>query len=178
MRSRVKRVMAAAMLMTGGLLVGCDIEGSSSTTDRVDELIQQSQAAEQAEAVAEQAGTSSTSGQTASSEPARSTPTVASAEVSGASAGGFVWKPVSESDGNAVVLLPPAYAGRATSCTIVRGGATVEGGRFVGNTNGNRPTFRFRQPGAGYGTNLSVVARFSDGTSRSWAIPSGGSRVG
>jgi hypothetical protein len=98
--------------------------------------------------------------------------------VSSASLGGFIWKPVSDGDGNLVVLLPAAYIGKVASVDIVKGGKSVERGRYTGNTNPNRPTFRYSQPGAGYGTNLTLVARLRDGTSRSWSIPNGGSRVG
>ncbi|MDZ4197933.1 MAG: hypothetical protein U1E27_01465, partial [Kiritimatiellia bacterium] len=75
------------------------------------------------------------------------------------SGGGFIWKPVSESDGKLVVLLPAGYKGKVNGCWIARGdGSVVENGRFVGDThNGNRPHYRFSKPGAQYGTGIFVV---------------------
>jgi len=70
---------------------------------------------------------------------------------------GFVWKPISEGDGNLVVLLRPSSSGdpiRALS--LVYGGGS-EVGSYVGLTNGGRPTFRFRMPGCGYGTNIVLI---------------------
>ncbi len=90
---------------------------------------------------------------------------------------GFVWKPVSESDGRLVVLLPTSFVGRVGRVSIQRGSETIEIGRFVGNTNGNRPTYRFSMPGAGYGGELTVVANLNGGGRATWQIPSGGRRV-
>ena len=177
MRSIQKHIVAAVMIAGIGLLVGCEIGSSSEVTDQVDQLISQNQAQADAEAAAAaQQPSSSSSGQT-TSRAAPSSSSVSSSSTSSGSSGGFVWKPVSDSNGNLVVLLPSSYAGKVRSCDVVKGGSVVERGNFVGNTNGNRPTFRFGQPGAGYGTNLTVVARMSDGSTRTWSIPNGGQRV-
>ncbi len=58
-------------------------------------------------------------------------------------AGGFVWKPVSDSNGNAVVLFPPGSPS---------GAATFNGetGYYRGLTNGSRPTTYFSKPGNQY----------------------------
>jgi len=181
MLSRTKAILATIMMAGVGLLVGCEIDSSSDVNNQVDELINQNQAEAQAEATAstaQQRSSSPSSGQTASTAVAATSSASGSSSASSGSFGGFVWKPVSESDGNLVVLLPPAYAGKVSACDVVRGGTVVERGRFVGNTNGNRPTYRYRQPGAGYGSNVTVIARLSDGTTRTWSIPSGGARVG
>jgi hypothetical protein len=97
---------------------------------------------------------------------------------SGPSSGGFLWKPVSESNGNLVVLLPSQYRGRVSQTAILGvGGQVIEVGRFAGDThNGNRPHYRFSMPGAGFGNNITVAARFTDGSVRTWRIPRGGSR--
>lgn len=63
--------------------------------------------------------------------------------VTSLSGSGFVWKPVSEGDGNLVVLLP------ATAGDVLVG-VNTERGRYVGRTNGNRPTYRFSRPGGAY----------------------------
>ncbi|RMD87285.1 MAG: hypothetical protein D6808_01745, partial [Candidatus Dadabacteria bacterium] len=69
---------------------------------------------------------------------------------------GAVWKPVSDSDGNLVVL--DAFGTNSSKIQIVnQNGKVLETGRFVGKTNGGRPTFRFSKRGSGYGKNLTVV---------------------
>lgn len=183
MRSSMKAVFAGLLVVGLGLVVGCSIDSSSDVTDQVDDLIEQNQQQAEAAAAAEQSSSSSSSSQPSSSS-SSSTPSASSqsAAVSsssgGGSLGGFVWKPVSEGDGNLVVLLPSAYAGKVAAVDIVKGGSVVERGRFTGNTNGNRPTFRYRLPGAGYGSGLTVVARLTDGSTKTWGIPNGGGRVG
>lgn len=156
-------VLLACMVV----VVGCDLDGSGGTTAEVDAAIERARAEEAAKANSSSSGGSRSS--TASQPSARS---------SGGSSGGFVWKPISESDGRLAVLLPSSFAGRVSGVTIRRGGASLESGRFTGNTNGNRPTFRFSKPGAGYGTGLTLVATLRGGGSASWSIPNGGRRVG
>lgn len=91
--------------------------------------------------------------------------------------GGFLWKPKSESDGNLVVLLPNELRGQVDSVEIKKDGVTLESGRFTGDTkNGNRPHFRFDKPGAGYGDNVEVVARLSNGETRTFRIDQGAAR--
>lgn len=61
---------------------------------------------------------------------------------------GSVWKPVSEGDGNLVVLTPATFP--TLSTRLLRGdGSTICSGRNAGRTNGNRPTYRFCSPGGG-----------------------------
>ncbi len=61
----------------------------------------------------------------------------------------ILWKPTSEGDGNLVILTP-----NTTSETNVRilsaQGNVIEAGRYVGRTNGDRPTYRFNRPGSAY----------------------------
>lgn len=86
--------------------------------------------------------------------------------------GGFVFKPVSEKDGNLVVLLPSEFAGEILSLKLFgTDGTLIETGDDQGETNGNRPTFRFDRPGADYPSNLRVVATLADGTEKSYTIP-------
>ena len=66
----------------------------------------------------------------------------------------FLNKPVSEGDGNLVVLLPPGARDREVKIQTPAG---EEVGRYVGNTNGNRPTFRFTRPGSAYGGGGQVI---------------------
>lgn len=59
----------------------------------------------------------------------------------------FVWKPISEADGNAVVLLPATSSAREL---LLFGPFGRENGIYQGRTNGGRPTFRFNLPGCAY----------------------------
>ena len=96
--------------------------------------------------------------------------------------GGFLWKPVSESDGKLVVLVPSTLAGNVASCeihsTIPSTNSTlIERGKYVGNVNRGRPTFRFSRPGAGFPNNCYVVATLKDGSTKTFSVPNGASRV-
>jgi hypothetical protein len=97
-------------------------------------------------------------------------------------AGGFLWKPVSESDKKLVVLLPEALRGMINRVEIHSSlppseATKLADGRFAGdNMNGNRPHFRFERPGSTYGNNVHVVAYHNDGSMLTWDIKNGGSR--
>lgn len=93
--------------------------------------------------------------------------------------GEFLWKPVSESDGKLVILLPSRYRGGVVNAVDVldAGGRVIERGRFVGDThNGNRPHYRFNMQGSRYGTNLTVRATLTAGGADTWQIPNGAQR--
>lgn len=90
---------------------------------------------------------------------------------------GFLWKPVSESDGNLVILLPNALRGKVNGCTVIYSGGS-EAGRFAGDThNGDRPHYRFSKSGAAYGQNITVVASLTAGGDETWSIPNGAERT-
>jgi hypothetical protein len=92
--------------------------------------------------------------------------------------GGFLWKPVSESTGRLVVLLPPQYTGRVSSQHVADSGGTVmDQGLFTGIYNGGREHFRYSKPGAGYGNNVYAVAVLKDGNTVSWLVPVGSQRT-
>jgi hypothetical protein len=85
---------------------------------------------------------------------------------------GTVWKPASEKDGSLVVLLPRKF-GKAT---VTVGGDV---GVFAGFTNGNRGTYRFPKPGAGYGSSTSVsIAGGASGTTKIVTVANPGTRKG
>ncbi|HMO16879.1 MAG TPA: hypothetical protein PKA63_01255 [Oligoflexia bacterium] len=96
--------------------------------------------------------------------------------------GGFLWKPVSESDSKLVVLLPEALRGAVSRveihASLPPSDITKLGeGRFAGDTmNGNRPHFRFDKPGSGYGNDVHVVAYKDDGSMLTWNIKDGSQR--
>lgn len=155
-------------------VLGCSLDSSSDISDNVDTVLGQESGAIQ-QALAEPAPQQTSS----SSSPSRSsTPRASTSSSSGGGGGGFVWKPISDGDGNLVVLLPPSLTGSVAGVRIVKGGSGIEQGRPTGPTNGNRETFRFSAPGAAYGSGLTLVATLKNGTSRSWSIGNGGQRVG
>ncbi len=64
------------------------------------------------------------------------------------SGNGFLWKPISEGDGNLVILVPNSKVKIVT----VNG----ERGRSTGASNGRAGTFRFSKPGCSYGSSAKV----------------------
>ncbi len=107
------------------------------------------------------------------------TQTVPNVTNPGVGSGEFLWKPISESDGNLVILLPSRFRGADVSAVDVldSGGKVLERGRFVGDThNGNRAHYRYNMPGARYGTNLTVRATLTAGGTETWQIPNGAQR--
>jgi hypothetical protein len=60
---------------------------------------------------------------------------------------GVTWEPASEVDGNLVILLPTDY-GTPGARLFDSGGLFIDEGNYVGQTNGNRATYRFSRPGA------------------------------
>ena len=96
--------------------------------------------------------------------------------------GGFLWKPVSESDGRLVVLLPGSLRGQLKSVAIYdqhpdNGGRQIERGRFSGDThNGGRPHYRFDRAGSAYPDGVYVVAKLRDGRQETFQINDSASR--
>lgn len=91
--------------------------------------------------------------------------------------GGFLWKPVSDSNGKLVVLLPPKLAGQAKSVEVQdASGKTLAKGRYTGDANGGRPHFRFDKPGAAFGSDVRVVATLADGQKVTYPIKNGAAR--
>jgi hypothetical protein len=81
-----------------------------------------------------------------------------------ASGAGFLFKPVSESDGKLVVLLPPRLTGLVQGLSLVGpNGEVIESGRYTGNGNGGREHFRFSRAGAQYPDGAMVQATLATG---------------
>ena len=77
---------------------------------------------------------------------------------------GFLFKPVSDSDGKLAVLLPPNLAGLVQSVSLVgANGEVIESGRYGGNGNGGRDHYRFTRPGGQYPDGLTVMATLANG---------------
>ena len=81
----------------------------------------------------------------------------------------FLWKPVSDSSGKLVVILPASLA--SVGSITVRGSRTESSSRSaIGN--GQRPHYRFSLPGAAYGRNIKI-----SGGGRSWTVADGSKRT-
>lgn len=157
-------ILLPLLFATAGLvtLTGCELDGESLRSDLETRALSET----------DTAGTPTPAPTPVASNPAPGTGALPPA----GSSNTFLWKPVSESNGNLVVLLPAAYRGRVQSCTI-SGSFGSEVGRFHTDThNGNRPHFRFSRPGAAYGSNITVLALSNGDSIDSWIVPNGSSR--
>lgn len=86
--------------------------------------------------------------------------------------GGFLFKPISEGDGNLAVLLPTHMSGDVSRVTIRDSmGQTLDKGRDLGDYDDGRPLFRFGSPGSGYPENITVSVLLNDGTEQNYTIP-------
>lgn len=73
---------------------------------------------------------------------------------------GFLWKPISESDGKLVTLMPNSLTGHVKQVNVLdKSGNVVDVGRFAGNANGGRDHFRFNVegPSVGLGSYLELT---------------------
>lgn len=77
---------------------------------------------------------------------------------------GFLFKPISDSDGKLAILLPPRLTGLAQGVRLMSpSGELLETGRYSGNGNGDREHFRFTKPGGGYPDGLTVEVLIKGG---------------
>ena len=89
---------------------------------------------------------------------------------------GFLWKPVSESNGNLVVLFPPNLTGTISSAGIYSSlppsnENLIEQGDFSGDShNGGRAHFRFSKPGGFYPDGVYVIAQLANGETATFEI--------
>lgn len=84
----------------------------------------------------------------------------------------FLFKPVSDSDGRLVVLLPKNLTGDINGVTLKnRRGKEIEAGMYRGIGNGDREHFRFRSPGQDYPKNIIVEVELKNGETKTYKIP-------
>jgi hypothetical protein len=84
----------------------------------------------------------------------------------------FLFKPVSDSDGRLVVLLPKNLTGDVQEVVLKnRRGKEIEAGMYRGIGNGDREHFRFRSPGQDYPKNITVEVTLKNGETKSYKIP-------
>lgn len=111
------------------------------------------------------------------SKPSSSTPTNSTSGLSG-----FLWKPVSESDGKLVILAPSNISQSVESVSIYKidskGKKTlIEEGKSSGIANGDRAHFRFKKAGSGYADGSVVEIELKGGEVISETIKETSSRV-
>ena len=82
--------------------------------------------------------------------------------------GGFLWKPVSDKNGDLVVLLPKKFTGKVQEVRVLSadGKKTLGKGKYSGVGNGDREHFRFSKPGSEYPDRSLVYIKLEDGTTR------------
>jgi hypothetical protein len=78
--------------------------------------------------------------------------------------GGFLFKPVADTNGKLVVLMPSKLAGMVAGVKLYDpAGTLLESGRYTGNGNGGRDHYRFKRTGGDYPDGLFVEATLSTG---------------
>lgn len=150
----------------------------AGTLTAVDRALSVGSTGQQIKAAAS-AASGAAAGEVGSSDTGASSSVTGSQSMDGG--GGFVWKPVSESDGKLAVVLPKALSGAVDRVEIHSSlppsdATKLAEGNFKGDANGGRPHFRFSKPGADFGDNVHVVAFKNDGTTVTWDIGDGGKR--
>ena len=86
--------------------------------------------------------------------------------------GGFLWKPVSDKNGDLAVLLPKQYTGRVKQVRILNpeGTKALAKGKYSWVGNGEREHFRFSKPGSGYPDGAIVLIEMENGAIRNFKI--------
>jgi hypothetical protein len=87
---------------------------------------------------------------------------------------GFLWKPISDSTGLLVILLPESWSDNAATVTILSSDrqTLLAEGRPAGIGNGGRAHFRFDRPGGDFPPGVLIQVKFSDGSIREITVPS------
>lgn len=82
--------------------------------------------------------------------------------------GGFLWKPISDSDRRLAVLLPENVSGKVRTVRILSpdGESLLATGRFTGIGNGDREHYRFSKPGSSFPNGAIVEVLMQDGSTR------------
>ena len=82
--------------------------------------------------------------------------------------GGFLWKPVSDKNGDLAILIPKQLTGKVKEVQILNreGTKSIAKGKYSGVGNGNREHYRFTKPGSGYPDGAIVLIKLEDGTAR------------
>ncbi len=90
---------------------------------------------------------------------------------------GFLWKPVSDTTGKLVVLLPSKWTGDIDEVVLKNeAGKIIDRGKFTSVANGEREHYRFDKPGKRYPENVTVEVTFNNGKTQQYTIPKPGKR--
>lgn len=86
--------------------------------------------------------------------------------------GEFLWKPVSEKDGNLVILCRSAHTGKIASVKVLdpKTQKVLAKGKPSGVANGNREHFRFDKPGSAFPDGVIVEITLKNGEKRTQVI--------
>lgn len=85
---------------------------------------------------------------------------------------GFLFKPVSDTQGKLVILAPESLTSKIDSVVLKDSdGNVLETGQYGGVGNGNRAHFRFQKPGGSYPKELTVEIKLDGGGSKVYTIP-------
>ena len=83
-----------------------------------------------------------------------------------------LWKPVSETTHELVVLLDSSYTGHVSGVALEENGETIQG-HFASIANGNREHYRgFGKAGSGFSPPVTMIVTLKDGTVHSGVIDS------
>ncbi|MCK6552015.1 hypothetical protein L6R52_39655, partial [Myxococcota bacterium] len=86
--------------------------------------------------------------------------------------GGFLWKPVSDSDGRLAILTPEKLTGQIAGVSVKDpSGRVIESGRPAGVGNGDREHFRFSRPGGAFPPGSVVEIKLKNGETVNYTIP-------
>ncbi len=84
---------------------------------------------------------------------------------------GFLFKPVSESDGKLVVILPKALTNQIDSVSLLDSDEKeLDEGRAAGVANVGREHFRFSKAGSDYGKEITVQIQLKSGETKEYKI--------
>jgi len=86
-------------------------------------------------------------------------------------ADGFLFKPISDTQGKLVVVLPKDLTGKISK-VVLRDmtGRELESGQYGGVGNGEREHFRYNKPGGSYPANLFVEVQLKGGGVKTYSI--------
>jgi hypothetical protein len=93
--------------------------------------------------------------------------------------GGFLWKPISDKNGDLAILIPKQLTGKVKEVRILNpdGTKSIAKGKYSGVGNGNREHYRFAKPGSGYPDRAIVLIKLEDGTARHLRISDTSRRI-
>lgn len=110
--------------------------------------------------------------------PAPVTPSIDIGQLLGKT-GGFLWKPVSDKNGDLAILIPKQLTGKVKEVRILHpdGTKSIAKGKYSGVGNGNREHYRFTKPGGGYPDGAIVLIKLEDGSARHVRISDTSKRI-